>query len=365
MHIGNATSCRAERNDSMKKGLGIVGYGGMGGWHANMAEKSDVVELVAVYDIKEERNLLAEDKGIKAYRSLDEILADEKIDIITIATPNDVHEEIAIKAMAAGKSVICEKPVTLSVESLERMIAASERYGVKFSVHQNRRWDNNYVLIKDLYHSGAIGEVFNIESRVHGSRGIPGDWRQIKKYGGGMLYDWGIHLIDQILMIDPDNKLQRLYCEFDHITNDEVDDGFKLILYFENGLRAHVEVGTCNFMSMPRFYIQGKNGSGLIKTWEQPCTVVGCFKWSEDNIVPIKAAEGITKTMAPRNSQSSTTYQIELPVTDVHNYYRNFCAAIDGKEEQIVTHKQMLRTLKVIEAAFESDRQKQVVSFKE
>ena len=93
--------------------------------------------------------------------------------------------------------------------------------------------------------------------------------------------------------------------------------------------------------------------------------MVDCFKWSEANVVPIKAAEGITKTMAPRNNESSKTYQIELPVTDVHNYYRNFCAAIDGKEEQIVTHKQMIRTLKVIEAAFESDRQKQVVSFKE
>ena len=349
----------------MKHGLGIIGYGGMGGWHERMAQKSDVVELIAVYDIKEERNLLAEEKGIKAYRSLDEILSDERIDIITIATPNDVHEEIAVKAMAAGKNVISEKPVTLSVASLERMIEASKKYGKRFSVHQNRRWDNNYILIKDLYHSGAIGKVSNIESRVHGSRGIPGDWRGIKRYGGGMLYDWGIHLIDQALMIDPDNKLDRLYCEFDHITNDEVDDGFKLIMYFENGLRIHVEVGTCNFMSLPRFYIQGENGSGLIRDWEQPCTVVDCFKWSEDNVVPIKAAEGITKTMAPRNKESSKTYQIELPKPDVHEYYRNFCAAIEGREEQTVTHKQMIRTLRVIEAAFESDAKKQVIKFEE
>ena len=349
----------------MKHGLGIIGYGGMGGWHANMAQKSDVVELIAVHDIKEERNTLAEERGIKAYRTLDEILADDRIDIITIATPNDVHEELAIKAMAAGKNVISEKPVTLSAASLERMIAASEKYGKKFSVHQNRRWDNNYLIIKDLYHNGAIGKVFNIESRVHGSRGIPGDWRCIKKYGGGMLYDWGIHLIDQILMIDPENKLDRLYCEFDHITNDEVDDGFKLIMYFENGLRAHVEVGTCNFVSLPRFYIQGENGSGIIPDWEKPCTVVDCFKWCESNVVPIKAAEGITKTMAPRNKVTSKTYEIELPHPDVHDYYRNFCAAIEGREEQTVTHKQMIRTLRVIEAAFESAETKQVIEFAE
>lgn len=349
----------------MKKGLGIIGYGGMAGWHEEKAQKSDVVELIAVYDINEERNLVAEENGIKAYRSLDEILADEKVEIILIATPNDVHEELAIKAMAAGKHVISEKPVTLSIESLERMIDASKKYGVLFSVHQNRRWDNNYVLIKELYHSGDIGKIFNIESRVHGSRGIPGDWRGKKKYGGGMLYDWGIHLIDQILMIDPENKLDRLYCEFEHITNEEVDDGFKLIMYFENGLRAYVEVGTHNFIQMPRFYIQGYNGSGIIRGWEQPCTVVDCFEWQENNVTPIKAAAGLTKTMAPRNERSSKTYQIDLPVTDVHEYYRNFCAAIDGKAELIVNHKQMMRTMRVIDAAFESVEKKQVISFKE
>ena len=125
----------------MKKGLGIVGYGGMGVWHLEKAQKSDVVELIAVYDINEERNLVAEENGIKAYRSLDEILADEKVEIILIATPNDVHEEVVVAALNAGKSVICEKPVALSLESLDRMIAAAEKNGVRFSTHQNRRWD--------------------------------------------------------------------------------------------------------------------------------------------------------------------------------------------------------------------------------
>ena len=361
--ISSAKGAKGDRN--MKHGLGIIGYGGMGGWHERMAQNSDVAELIAVYDINEERNIAAEEKGIKAYRSLDEILSDDKIDIITIATPNDVHEEIAIRAMAAGKHVISEKPVTLSVESLERMIAASKEYGVQFSVHQNRRWDNNYVLIKELYHSGAIGKVFSIESRVHGSRGIPGDWRGIKKYGGGMLYDWGIHLIDQILMIDPDNKLCNLYCEFEHITNHEVDDGFKLVMHFENGLRAYVEVGTHNFMPMPRFYIQGYNGTGIIQTWEQPCTVVDCFEWHESDVVPIKAAAGLTKTMAPRNEKSSNKYQIDLPKTDVHDYYRNFCASVEGRAELTVSHKQMMRTLRVIAAAFESAEKNQIVNFNE
>lgn len=356
---------KMRKGKKMKHGLCIVGYGGMGGWHERHATQSDVVELIAVQDISEERNLAAEGKGIKAYRTLDEVIADKSIEIVTIATPNDVHESIAIRCMEAGKHVICEKPVTLSVESLERMIAEAEKNNVKFSVHQNRRWDNDYIVMKEIYKTRAIGEVLNIESRVHGSRGIPGDWRGHEKYGGGMLYDWGIHLIDQILMIDESNKLKSVYCEFDHITNDEVDDGFKLIMHFENGLRAHVEVGTHNFVSMPRFYIQGMNGSGIIPDWNCPCHIVDCFKWDEQNVVPIKAAAGLTKTMAPRNGLTSRSYDIPLPETDVHEYYRNFCEAIEGREEQLITHKQMIRTLRVIEAAFESVKKGQVVSFKE
>ncbi len=350
----------------MKHGLCVVGNGGMGDWHVRCAMSGDVVDVIAVHDIKEERNLFAEEKrGVKAYRTLEEVLADPKIEIVTIATPNDVHESLAIRCMEAGKHVISEKPVTLSVVSLERMIAASEKYGVKFSVHQNRRWDSDYLVMKRLFESRAIGDILNIESRVHGSRGIPGDWRGIKKYGGGMLYDWGVHMIDQLLMLFWDKKLLSVFCEFDHITNCEVDDGFKLTLWFEGGARAYVEIGTYNFIVMPRFYIQGKHGTALIPTWGEPCQVTECFGWHEKDITPIQAAAGITKTMAPRDEITTKSYTIVLPESDPHDYYRNFCAAIEGREEQLVTHKQMLRVMRVIEAAFESNEKKQVISFEE
>ncbi len=350
----------------MKHGFCVIGYGGMGNWHVEHAQKSDVLNMVAVHDIKEERNVFAEQKrGVKAYRSLDEVLADKSIDIVTIATPNDVHESLAIACMEAGKNVISEKPVTLSVVSLERMIAASEKYGVKFSVHQNRRWDADYLAMKQLFENGTIGDILNIESRVQGSRGIPGDWRGIKQYGGGMLYDWGIHMIDQLMMLFSDVKLKSVFCEFDHITTNEVDDGFKLTMWFENGARAHVEIGTYNFIALPRFYIQGKHGTALIPDWGKPCQVVECFGWEEQNVTPIQAAAGLTKTMAPRNEVTTKTYEIALPESDVHDYYRNFCAAIEGREEQIVTHKQMLRVMRVIEAAFESVEKKQLIAFEE
>lgn len=338
----------------MKKNVAVIGYGGMGGWHTEHLLKSDVANLAGIYDIKEERCTLAESRGIKAYSSREELLADPSIDIVTVAIPNDVHEEVVIAALEAGKNVISEKPVTLSLESLERMIAASKKAGKIFSVHQNRRWDVDYLAMKQIHDSGEIGDVINIESRIHGSRGIPSDWRGEKKYGGGMLYDWGVHLIDQILMILGFDGIAGVRCTFEHITNDEVDDGFNLWIDYTSGQRAYIEVGTYNFLPMPRFYMRAKSGSAFISDWREKCHVAKCKAWHESDVVPVQTAAGLTKTMAPRDEITLDEYDIERPHSDVHDYYRNIVRAVDGIEPQFVTHDQMRAVLKVIMKAFES-----------
>lgn len=333
--------------------LGIVGYGGMGGWHADHALKSDVVELAGIYDIKPERCALAEKNGIHAYESMDALLSDESVDLVTVAIPNDVHKDVVIQCLLAGKNVICEKPVALSSAEFAEMVDAAHKSGKLFTVHQNRRWDVDFLAMKQLYQSGEIGEVFNIESRIHGSRGIPSDWRGEKAYGGGMLLDWGVHLIDQILQIYT-QKITKLYCRFEHTTNFEVDDGFKLELTFENGAQAYIEVGTYNFIALPRFYMQAKDGSALITDWREKCQVVRCKAWHESDVLPVQTAAGLTKTMAPRDEVTTDTYEIERPHSDVHDFYRNFCAAIEGKEEQLIKHDEVMRVMKVMEASFES-----------
>ncbi len=333
--------------------LGIVGYGGMGGWHADHALKSDVVELAGIYDIKPERCALAEKNGIHAYESMDALLSDESVDLVTVAIPNDVHKDVVIQCLLAGKNVICEKPVALSSAEFAEMVDAAHKSGKLFTVHQNRRWDVDFLAMKQLYQSGEIGEVFNIESRIHGSRGIPSDWRGEKEYGGGMLLDWGVHLIDQILQIYT-QKITKLYCRFEHTTNFEVDDGFKLELTFENGAQAYIEVGTYNFIALPRFYMQAKDGSALITDWREKCQVVRCKAWHESDVLPVQTAAGLTKTMAPRDEVTTDTYEIERPHSDVHDFYRNFCAAIEGKEEQLIKHDEVMRVMKVMEASFES-----------
>lgn len=346
-----------------KKGVAIVGFGGMGSWHKNKLLNSDVAELCGIWDIKEDRRQAARDENIHVYTSFEDVLADEKVDIVTIAVPNELHMPLSIAALEAGKNVISEKPVCLSSEELANIIAASERTGKLFTTHQNRRWDADFLMMKQVYESGDLGDVFAMESRVQGSHGIPGDWRGKKEHGGGMMLDWGVHLIDQILQITKERKIERIYCVFDHITNYEVDDGFKLDIYFEEGLVARVEVGTSHFISLPRHYMNGSNGTAIIRGWGKDCEVICCKNWEDKDVVPVVTAAGLTKTMAPRNKDTITEYVIPSPKPDVHDFYRNYCLAVDGKAEQIVTHKELMRVMKVMEAAFESDAAGKPVDF--
>ncbi len=337
----------------MKKNVTVIGFGGQGGWHANHALNSDVVSLLGIYDIDEKKNELARQKGIHAYSSLDEAISDPKCDIVVVATPNDVHRDIVVKSLLAGKDVVCEKPVAMSVDVLDEMLDAAKKSGRLFTVHQNRRWDVDFLAMKNIIEGGDIGEVIRIESRIHGSRGIPSDWRCHKQYGGGMILDWGVHLIDQMLQLIPE-KIKKISCDITNITTDEVDDGFRLNLYFESGKTALIEVGTFNFIAMPRFYMQCKHGSAKIEDWRRNAEVAKCLAWHESEVVPVQTAAGITKTMAPRDEITLKTYEAARPASDVHDFYRNLVKAIDGIEEQLVTHEQIRRVLSVMEACFKS-----------
>ena len=122
-----------------KINVAVVGYGGMGRYHANHIEEFEKFNLVGIYDIKQSACDVATEKGVYVYPSFEALLEDERIELIVCATYNDCHKDIAIRAMKAGKAVISEKPVTMCSEDLEEMIKASEETGKLFTVHQNRR----------------------------------------------------------------------------------------------------------------------------------------------------------------------------------------------------------------------------------
>jgi Predicted dehydrogenases and related proteins len=342
--------------------VAVIGYGGMGGWHTRVLQEIPEVNLAGVYDILPERNKAAEEAGIKAYATLEDLLGDETIDLVTVAIPNDVHKEMCIKVMEAGKAVICEKPVTMSTEVLEEMIAASNRTGSVFTVHQNRRWDEDFRVAEKIYKSGDLGRVYRIESRVHGSRGIPGDWRNTKAQGGGMVLDWGVHLLDQMNMMMGEMPVS-VYATLSNVTNEEVDDGFTATFTFRDGLVFLVEVGTSNFINLPRWYVLGLNGTSVITDWDISGETVIATSDEGHDAVPIVTAAGLTKTMAPRTPETIKTVPLVRVDTDIKDYYRNMAKVVNGEEKQIVTHDQQRELMKLMEAIFESAEGNKVVYF--
>lgn len=345
--------------------LGIVGFGGMAGNHYKQLSKGNTkVSIKGVYDIDPERLKAAQEKNLAVYNSREELLADPQIDIVLVATTNEVHKEIAIDALRAGKHVICEKPATMTSDELAEIMEAAKKYGKIFTIDQNRRTNRDFVLMRRQVESGIIGKPYVIESRVEGSRGVPAGWRTINEKGGGMMLDWGVHLIDQIMYMY-DEKVVNVFCKMYSVHYPEVDDNFRLTMTLESGLTAHIEVSTNNFITHPRWYVLGEDGTLQIDDWACGGKVVKCLeredKWA-DEIKTVKA--GPTKTMAPRSDGTTETIILSEPLDVVDNLdvvYNQFTDAIDGKAELTIKPEQALRVMKVMEAAFESHKTMQAI----
>ncbi|EUJ30276.1 oxidoreductase, Gfo/Idh/MocA family protein [Listeria floridensis FSL S10-1187] len=341
--------------------LVIIGFGGMGSYHVELAGASKDVEILGAYDIDAVKQAEIKRRGLKAYADYEAVLADSEADAVLIATPNDVHKDLAIQALKAGKHVLSEKPVTIASAELEEILAVAEQTGKTFMVHQNRRWDEDFLMVRRMNREKTIGEIFQIESRVQGANGIPGDWRHLKAQGGGMLLDWGVHLLDQLLFM-VDSKIASVSADLSYVLGDEVDDGFSSTIRFENGVTALIEVGTTNFIKLPRWYLKGTSGTAVIEDWDLSGSIVKMVDTAEKvQPVPIKAGQGLTKTMAPPHEDA--VEQLELPKPDVleQSLYDNFGDVILGKAEPMIQNKEVLRVLRLIEAIFKAAESNEVV----
>lgn len=352
-----------ERKSSLTKlQVAIVGYGGMGSFHAKLIEENPFVKVNGIFDVLDTRQKVAQIDGYKVFESLEHILFDKEVDVVLVATPNDSHKDISIKALESGKHVICEKPVTLNTSEYSEILTAAEKANRVFMVHQNRRWDEDFLMIKKLYSDRKVGDVFQIESRVQGANGIPGDWRHMKEFGGGMLLDWGVHLLDQILDL-VDSPLVSVAADLSYVLGNDVDDGFMSHLTFENGVKALVEVGTTNFVKLPRWYVRGTDGSAVIHDWGDNVQLV-----KRSNVEgiekpkPIQAGAGLTKTMAPPSELAIISETFSEIETVEDSFYTNFTKVVTEQAEPIVKNEEVFRVMQVIEAIFEAAETKSIVS---
>lgn len=185
--------------------VAVVGYGGsfnMGMAHLNEMKRAGMVPL-AVCEIDPARREAARKDfaDIETYATVGEMLKKSAADLVTLITPHNTHAKLALQCLKAGRHVVVEKPMAITTAECDAMIAAAKKHKVMLSTYHNRHWDGCVMSALQSIHSGAIGPVHRIEAHM-GGYGKPGDWwRTSRSISGGILYDWGVHLLEYSLQI--------------------------------------------------------------------------------------------------------------------------------------------------------------------
>ncbi|MBR5742797.1 MAG: Gfo/Idh/MocA family oxidoreductase [Clostridia bacterium] len=345
---------------------GIIGFGYMGHFHLRRIREmpETVIQVIAAYDIKEDKLQEAREEGLRAYERLEDFLADREIELVIVCTPNNVHAELSIACLNAGKHVLCEKPVTMNCAELDRVIAAAEKNGKLFTSHQNRRWDVDFLMVKQAVESGDIGHITSIQNRVYGQRGVCFGWRADPVAGGGMLYDWGVHLIDQMLMLYKGEKVESVYARLLSVLTPAVDDYFELSLRFSGGTTARISVGTFALQKLPRWFLFGDRGTMRLDDFSGK--IGGMARIREnvkgfDSVVGQKSL-GPSRTMAPLEKEMLEP----LPLPEIEEqplaYWDDLLTSLEeGRAESLVKKAELLRQMKIVDAAFLSSEREEVV----
>lgn len=314
--------------------VGIVGYGAqfnMGKHHAEQVRKTPGLCLHGIYDVLPERREAArvEQEGVVVYESYQHMLDDPEVDLVVLVTPHHTHAPLSIAASKAGKHVITEKVMCLNTKEADEMIQAASEAGRVLTVYQNRRWDGDFLTVRKVLETNALGKVFSIESCVNGWWCPPG-WRGEKAKGGGMLYDWGAHLSDQLVQLAHPAKPKTVFATLHYGGHPvDVETHATVVVTFDNDIMAQFDVGCISHYSRPRWLIRGEKAALFMKDWNT-ATVKGA----------LCGLEG----------------ELSLPVekTDWHAFYRNVSRHLLEGEELAVKPEQARLALRIIEAAFES-----------
>lgn len=342
---------------------GIIGFGYMGHFHLRASESAGI-EVISVCDADPQKRADAESEGLKTYDDLKAFLSDDEITLVYVCTPNHLHAQLCTAALEAGKNVMCEKPVAMDSRELGPIFEAAERSGRIFTVHQNRRWDEDYLVVKKVVDSSEIGSVTTVESKVFGQRGVCFGWRADPAQGGGMLYDWGIHLIDQILCMFEGHKVVSVYARLQSILTPAVDDSFELQMVFDNEVIAKIGVGTFCLQPQPRWMVFGDRGSLKLDDFTGKNGGMARIKRDVKGFDSVfgKHNIGPSRTMAPLHPDYLEQLRLPEVYADKEAFHRNLKEAVLGLAEPYVTADQIRRSMKIVDLAFESSKAGQVIN---
>src|SRR5688572_29419679 len=253
-------------------GIGIIGFGRIGAEHAGWLNACAHARPVAAADATAARQGLASSRGIRVYERIDAMLADPRVDAVLVATPTAMHFEHVTAALASGKHVLVEKPMALDLEQSRRLVEDAERCGLLLSVFHNRRWDLDYLTLKQAVDAGTFGKVINVESRLGQWASCVGpaakeyrpNWRNEGAFGGGGLYDWGSHFVDQAWRLLWPAKPVRVYAQLrGNVWTSDCDDFARLLIDFDNDAVGMVEINTTTTRPLPRWHLDGTKGSAF------------------------------------------------------------------------------------------------------
>lgn len=350
--------------------IAIIGHGFMGHEHEAMLSEMDGIQLVGISDI-DSAQLEDVKKGIKRYRNNEELFADPEVDVVLIAANNNQHHDLVIQAARAGKDVICEKPVAMSLEELDDMVRVTEECGVKFTVHHQRRMDPDFRIMKEVYDQKELGEVYMLKNSLYGFNGNMHDWHIYKSEGGGMLYDWGVHLLDQILWMMSGAKITSVYADIRNVINEEVDDYFKILLRFDNNVTAEVELGTYVLTDKEQdkwferhWIMSGNKGTAYVDGFDPEGKIVRTTRLlSNAGNGRTMTAAGPTRSFGPPEPGILTTEALPEVNTCHRDYFENYIKAYNGEEEFLVKISETRRVLALMDAVRESGRTGKSIAF--
>ena len=346
--------------------VGLIGFGMAGqAFHAPVIRGVQGMELVCIL---ERRGTRAKEKypEVRVTRTLEELLADKKIQLCVVATPNDSHFELARECLLAGRDVVVDKPFAPTLREADELVQLAAEHGRLITVYQDRRWDGDFGTVKKIVASGRLGRIVEYECRYDRFRlePKPNAWREKSdQAAAGVLFDLGPHVIDQALVLfgEPRTITASAFCERE---TSQVDDSFDVCMEYP-GLRAMGRARIIAYAPGPHFLIHGTNGS-FVKYGMDPQEArlrgENCpqgLDWGAD------WGEEAEEMWGELSLVGEASVKVKTDRGDYRGFYANVRDAIEKKVPLDVNPEQALRTMRAVILAHKSSREKRTVAWDE
>lgn len=315
-----------------------------------------------LYAVWERSKQLSKEKypSVIVYTTLEEMLADDKIELVIINTPNASHYEYARKALEASKHIIVEKPFTIATEEAEELIDLARQKGKKISVFQNRRFDSDFKTVKKIIEQDILGDVVEVEFHFDRYKPelSPKQHKETPGPGTGALYDLGSHILDQALLLFgmPDLVFADITSQR---PQSQVDDYFELLMLYPH-LRVRLKSGYLVREPLPAYIIHGSKGS-FIKSRSDVQEIL--LQAAVEPIGENWAADDPAEQGVLHTEVDGKVIREKVP-TEIGNYMEYFegvYQAIRHNQNMPVDGVDGLNIIRIIEAAYMSNDQGSLV----